>query len=186
MTEPISSSGHPFPLTLRVSAEGRRKNAEGGMAPVQPAVFILHSAFLLLGPGTLSSGEGRVRGYAHAAGNTEPDIMIELTFDATMGHHAAGNIDPDISEGEWGSRRFHGLRISEASPARTVEKGRAGHRESRFFAVFGGMRGTASPAARVNLRSLTGVSREGRGRFGGIGGQNQGSPPQLFRAGVAT
>jgi len=41
-TEPISSSGHPFPLTLRVNAEGRRKNAERGMAPVQPAVFILH------------------------------------------------------------------------------------------------------------------------------------------------
>jgi len=108
-----------------------------------------------------------VRGYAHAAGNTEPDIMIELTFDATMGHHAAGNIDPDISEGEWGSRRFHGLRISEASPARTVEKGRAGHRESRFFAVFEGTWEMASPAARVYLRSPIGDAPESRGRGGG-------------------
>ena len=31
------------------NAEGRRKNAERGMAPVQPAVFILHSAFPLRG-----------------------------------------------------------------------------------------------------------------------------------------
>ena len=38
----------------------------------------------------------RVRGYAHAAGNTEPEIMIELTFDATRGHHAAGTIDQGI------------------------------------------------------------------------------------------
>ena len=34
--------------TLRVNAEGRRKNAERGIAPVQPAVFILHSTFYIL------------------------------------------------------------------------------------------------------------------------------------------
>ena len=32
----------------RANAEGRMKNAERGMAPIQPAVFILHSAFFIL------------------------------------------------------------------------------------------------------------------------------------------
>ena len=41
------SSAAQFPLALRVNAEGRRKNAERGVAPVQPAVFILHSAFCI-------------------------------------------------------------------------------------------------------------------------------------------
>ena len=91
------------PLTLRVNAEGRRKNAERGMAPVQPAVFILHSTFCILH--FHSWGEGELGRWTDAATQNCGGGFLTLKCWA-KGQRQAGSL---ARQSQAGGLRYFGL-----------------------------------------------------------------------------